>query len=137
MFAPCKHAWGLLGNIAQQGQWVFVPTSTPICAWAAQKSGQLCRTCHGWLGLPWSQKLLCHNTDILTIPALTTGTCWLESKVAPQGLINFVSNLDQFIPDYLFHTITTPASSSHGEITPHIFTKCGVWGGQGIKAGLS
>lgn len=85
----------------------------------------------GWV-CPGSQKLL-----YLTITALTTGTCWLESKVAPWCLIDFVSNLDKFIPDCLLHITTTPASSSHGGVTPRIYTKYEVWGGQGIKAGLS
>lgn len=73
----------------------------------------------GWV-CPGRQKPLYLNTDTLIITALTTGTCWLESKVAPWCLIDFVSNSDKLIPDCLLHITTTPASSSHGGVT-HVF----------------
>lgn len=129
--APYKHIWGLLGNVPQQGQRVFEQTSIPICARAAV-----------W-DIPWMAGSTLKPETALPQHrhthhhCLTTGTCWLESKIAPWCLINLVSNLNKFVSVYLFHNITTPASSCHGEVTLHIFAKYGVWGGQEIKAGLS
>lgn len=99
------------------------PPAGPLAVWAYSHS-HLCLGCpEEWTAfwdMPWMAgsalepeiALLQHRHT--QHHCLATGICWLESKEAPWCLINFGSNLDNFIPDYLFLTITTPVSSSNG-----------------------